>query len=341
MPENTKQVDGRTSGNRFTKQWNYRPSVPIQTSPLFHWPPKPMNIARWFTARWFVFGENLIILALAVIVWHFFQPALSETKTWSFGWVAQMFLRNAILITVVAGGLHYFLHTRKSQGQKLKFDPAEIPAKGKRFTLNSQLKDNIFWTLTSGVFFWTGFEAIMLWAMANGYAPMLLWTQNPVWFFGMLLLTPLWISFHFYWVHRLLHWPPMYKLAHALHHRNTNVGPWSGLSMHPIEHVLFFSSVLIHWVLAAHPIHILFHMQHQALTASTSHAGFDALLVKDKNTLSLGTFHHQLHHRYFECNYGNLEVPWDKYFGSYHDGTSGSHEQFLERRKRQIHQAKA
>jgi sterol desaturase/sphingolipid hydroxylase (fatty acid hydroxylase superfamily) len=32
-------------------------------------------------------------------------------------------------------------------------------------------------------------------------------------------------------------------------------------------------------------------------------------------------FHHQIHHRYFEVNYGNLDVPWDKLFGSFHDGT--------------------
>ena len=104
--------------------------------------------------------------------------------------------------------------------------------------------------------------------------------------------------------------------------------------MHPVEHLLFFSSILIHWILSAHPIHILFHMQHQALTAVTSHAGFEALLVKDRNALALGNFHHQMHHRYFECNYGNLEVPWDKVFGSFHDGTEQSHEQFVKRRRR-------
>jgi len=175
---------------------------------------------------------------------------------------------------------------------------------------------------------------LMLWAMANGYAPVLTWGANPVWFVALLLLTPVWISFHFYWIHRFLHWPPLYKVAHALHHRNTNVGPWSGLSMHPIEHLLFFSSVLIHWVLAAHPIHILFHMQHQALTAATSHTGYENLLVKDKKRLALGTFHHQMHHRYFECNYGNLEVPWDRWFGSFHDGTAEATETTRTRKKR-------
>ena len=31
-------------------------------------------------------------------------------------------------------------------------------------------------------------------------------------------------------------------------------------------------------------------------------------------------FHH-LHHRYFECNYGNRPVPLDRLFGTFHDGT--------------------
>ena len=40
--------------------------------------------------------------------------------------------------------------------------------------------------------------------------------------------------------------------------------------------------------------------------------------MKDENRLKLGTFHHQMHHRYFECNYGSLEIPWDEIFGSFH-----------------------
>lgn len=30
----------------------------------------------------------------------------------------------------------------------------------------------------------------------------------------------------------------------------------------------------------------------------------------------------QLHHRYFDCNYGDDAMPWDNWFGSFHDGTS-------------------
>ncbi|MEM7216459.1 MAG: sterol desaturase family protein [Pseudomonadota bacterium] len=322
-----------TKRSDFARQWHYLPDVPVQTSPLFAWPPDPAKIGRWFAGSWFTIGENIILAGLAFICWAWFQPSLETTKSLEAGWILQIYIRNIILMFLVAGGLHWYFHSGKKQDERLKFDPREVPSKGRIYTFNNQLYDNMFWTLASGVTLWTAYETLMFWAMANGYAPVTMGFGNPVWFAAVLFLTPLWISFHFYWIHRFLHWPPLYKLAHALHHRNTNVGPWSGLSMHPIETLLFFSSVLVHFLIASHPIHILFHMQHQALTAATSHTGFEGLEIGDQNRLALGRFHHQMHHRYFECNYGNLEMPWDKLFGSWHDGTQEAHERMKERRK--------
>jgi lathosterol oxidase len=130
-----------------------------------------------------------------------------------------------------------------------------------------------------------------------------------------------------------LHIPWLYRTAHALHHRNTNIGPWSGLSMHPIEHAMYFGTVSIHWIIASHPVHMIFHLQMYALSAVTTHTGFEGIFVKDKKRLHLGMFHHQMHHRYFECNYGNLDVPWDKLFGSFHDGTDEAHLRMKERQR--------
>jgi sterol desaturase/sphingolipid hydroxylase (fatty acid hydroxylase superfamily) len=203
---------------------------------------------------------------------------------------------------------------------------------GRQFTLGGQIRDNMFWTIASGVTVWTAYEVLMFWAIANGLAPMLTWAANPIWFIALFLLIPVWESFYFYWIHRFLHIPFFYKHVHALHHRNINVGPWSGMAMHPVEHLIFLGSVLIHFVVAAHPVHILFHLQYYALTAATTHTGFEGMVVKDKNRLKLGTFHHQMHHRYFECNYGSLELPWDKWFGSFHDGTAASDAKIRERR---------
>lgn len=314
-------------------EWNHQPELPIRTSPLFEWPLRPLVILRWFFDSWFFITQNLMLVGLALLSWYYLQPPLADAQSFAFGWVFAMWLRNMGLMILVAGGLHLWFFTLSGQGKTLKYDPRDLP-KGRMFTFGDQTLDNIFWSLASGVTVWTAYEALMIWSFANGYLAMTTFASNPIWFVGIFLLIPIWESFYFYWIHRWLHWRPLYKIAHQLHHRNSNVGPWSGLSMHPIEHVIYLGSVLIHWAIASHPIHILFHMQYYCLTAATTHCGFEGMVIKDKNRLALGTFHHQMHHRYFECNYGSLEMPWDKFFGSFHDGTPESKKRMIERRKR-------
>ena len=314
--------------------WNHIPNVPIQVSPFFSWPPDPGRMMRWLSVRWLDFTENLIVLALALLCYVFFQPSLDTTQELHWTWISGIWLRNMVLMTLVAGGLHWYFYMRRGQGDRLKYDRRDLMHKGKQFNFGGQVRDNMFWTLASGVTVWTAYEILMFWSMANGWAPVLSWAENPVWFVLLFPLIPVWLSFHFYWIHRALHWGPLYRLAHSLHHRNVNVGPWSGMSMHPVEHVMFLSPVLLFFLLPAHPVHVLFIMQHLCLRASTSHAGYEKLLFGDRADLALGTFHHQMHHRYFEVNYGNLEVPCDKWFGTFHDGTVEAHDRLKERRGR-------
>ena len=316
------------------QEWNWHPELPIGNSPIFSWPPKPVAAIKWLARSWLQLSEQLIFAILAVVVWLYFQPALELCKELSFGWIAQVYVRNLVLMVVVAGGLHLYFYSYRLQGKRLKYDGRDMVRKARSYSFNDQLWDNVFWSIASGVTQWTAYEVLLLWAFANGYAPRLTFADNPVGFLAWFIAVPIWTSLHFYWIHRFLHWPPLYRIAHSLHHRNTNIGPWSGLSMHPIEHVIFLSSVLIHFVIAAHPIHLFFHMYWNTLGAATTHTGYEGMLVKDKNQLNLGSFHHQLHHRYFECNYGNQPMPWDKWFGTFHDGTPEATEKVRERRRR-------
>jgi|TARA_Y100001970_G_C13459690_1_gene474486 sterol desaturase/sphingolipid hydroxylase (fatty acid hydroxylase superfamily) len=103
--------------------------------------------------------------------------------------------------------------------------------------------------------------------------------------------------------------------------------------MHPIEHFLYFSSLCIHWIVPSDPILVIFHVLWLGPNAAMSHTGYEDLLIKDKRRLALGTFYHQLHHRYYECNYGNQEMPWDRWFGTFHDGSEHS---TTETRKRKV-----
>ncbi|MCE8519000.1 sterol desaturase family protein [Ruegeria pomeroyi] len=316
------------------KGWNHLPSVPLKVSPVFSWPPEPVEIARWFWDSWFLMTEKLIIVGIAFASFYWFQPQLEETGTFSVGWIAQIYVRNLLLALIIGGALHLWFYTFSAQGKKLKYDPRPLMVSGKQFTLGGQVRDNMFWTLGTGVMIWTGYEVVLFWALANGHMPMITWAAHPVWFVALFFLIPIWESFYFYVIHRAIHIPFLYKHVHYLHHRNINVGPWSGMSQHPIEQMIFLGSVFVHLLIGAHPVHILFHLQYYFLTAMTTHTGFQGLLVKDRNRLSLGTFHHQMHHRYFECNYGSLEVPFDKWFGTFHDGTIEANERMQKRRKR-------
>jgi len=104
--------------------------------------------------------------------------------------------------------------------------------------------------------------------------------------------------------------------------------------MHPVEHLLYYSGILIHFVLPSHPLHVIFHLFALNLGAVFSHAGFDKLLVRDREAIKAGSFHHQLHHKYFECNYGSEEIPLDRWFGSFHDGTETATDYIRARKKR-------
>ncbi|MDE0308593.1 MAG: sterol desaturase family protein [Acidiferrobacterales bacterium] len=328
--------------DRSSSQWNYRPDVPLAVSPLFEWPLDLVKVLNWFWRRWFPVSEKLILVATAYISWTYFQPSLEIARNFSFGWVSLMWLRNFILMLIVAGGLHLYFYVVCAQKQRFRFHSRAF-GKGRPFLFGDQVLDNMFWTIVSGVSIWTGYEALIIWGFANGYIEIMSWSQNPLWFVAIFFLVPIWETIYFYLIHRLLHWKPLYQLAHHVHHRNSNVGPWSGLSMHPIEHLLFLGSALIHWVILSHPIHLLFHMQYFALTAATTHCGYQSIEKNGREILSLGTFHHQMHHRYIHCNYGGLEVPFDKFFSSFHDGTAQSHDKLqatMRNRARELRQSK-
>jgi sterol desaturase/sphingolipid hydroxylase (fatty acid hydroxylase superfamily) len=304
-----------------SREWHWHPELPIPTSPVFVWPPQPLAAARWLAGYWLAISAVVVEFLFAWAVFAWLQPEAEAMKSLSAGWIAQIYLRNLVLIFLIAGGLHLYLYSWKKQGRDRKFDPRDMATGNGVYTFRDQVRDNMFWTLASGVTVWTIFEVAYFWAASNGYAPGLVFVEHPVWFALWFVLIPLWSSFHFYWIHRLLHWPPLYRLAHSLHHRNVNIGPWTGISMHPVEHVLYFSSVLIHFVVPSHPAHVLFHFYLEALNPPVSHSGFDGLMVNGKKRVECGDFFHQLHHRYFECNYGTSEMPWDRWFGSFHDGT--------------------
>ncbi|MEM8579312.1 MAG: sterol desaturase family protein, partial [Pseudomonadota bacterium] len=275
--------------------WNHRYDGPITVNPLFAWPPRPGAVLAWYVGAWFPVSISLGIVGLSFLALWLSAPTLEQARAPGW-WMATILLRNFIVITALAGTLHWYFHGARRQGDALKYDPRPFPRTGRMFTWEDQLKDNVTWTLASGVPIWTAFEVLIWMAMAHGWAPTMTFAATPIWFVLAFFLIPIWESFYFYWIHRLLHSNWLYPV-HALHHRNNDVGPWSGLSMHPVEHVLYFGTALIHFVVPTHPVHLICHLMFYALYAVTTHTGYEGLLARGAKRLHLGNFHHQIHHR--------------------------------------------
>lgn len=312
----------------------WQPESLPRPSPLFSWPLRLMPILKVvFGHDGLLWPRNIVYMAVAVLAWLFLTPDVSRASSLSMGWIFEIYLRNAALLAIVAGGLHFRLYVRRAQGHKYKFNPRWLSTSNKVFLFGNQTWDNIFWNFASACVVWTAFEAVTLWAYANEWLPYVDWRAHPVYctllMVGIVLLRQL----HFYWTHRLTHWPPLYKAAHYLHHKNVNVGPWSGLAMHPVEHLFYFSGVFLHWIIPSHPIHAIFHLMHAGLSPAPGHSGFDEFVVKDGKTIKNNTYFHYLHHRHFECNYGLESVPLDKWFGSFHDGSPEAHAAMRARRR--------
>ena len=302
--------------------WNYQPSIPIEGVPVFVWPPRPVAAIKYLLSRAYLFSIVLPFSLFALITWAYLQPAIVRCVTFEFSWIAQMYLRNLMLFVLIVGGLHLYFFTFKRQRKQLRFSGQELGCDERKFFARDQVWDNIFWSCISGVTLWTGYEVFFMWSYANDLLPFYLdWREHQIWFVLIIVAIPFFDSAHFYFIHRLLHWKPLYRVAHAVHHRNVSTGPWSGFSMHPLEHLIYLSNVLIHVLFASHPIHIFFHLQWNAIGAGVSHTGYESLTVRGKPMIYLSPFHHQLHHRLYNCNYGNGLVPMDKLFGSDHDGT--------------------
>lgn len=60
------------------------------------------------------------------------------------------------------------------------------------------------------------------------------------------------------------------------------------------------------------------------------------ILIDDERSLKIGPLFHYLHHRYFECNYGETTVPLDKWFGTFHDGSEEVDVVMQERKRQRI-----
>ena len=315
----------------FNATGEYQPESVIELPALYAWPPKPLAALKWLLFD-MLFPWGYLYIGLSFLAWYLLMPAMTEMTSFEFSWIATIWLRNAAILTLVAGGLHWWFYIKRGQGSQYKYHDKWLEADSDKFLWRNQLRDNVFWSLISGVSICSAYEVMTFWIYANGYVALPVFVDHPLYLLLCIFGVFFWGTYHFYLVHRAMHWQPLYKISHEMHHRNVNTGPWTGISMHPIEHVIYFSVFPLLWVVPVHPAIIILMSLFMAVGPAPSHSGFNYLAIGGRRFFT-GDWYHQLHHSFFNFNYGNTLAPLDAVFGSWHDGSRESLQRQKERKR--------
>lgn len=126
---------------------------------------------------------------------------------------------------------------------------------------------------------------------------------------------------YFYWMHRVIHHPKLFKTFHKVHHQSTNPSPWAALSFQPTEAIL--EAAVIYLIVFSFPVHRLAIMSWLILMMIYNvygHLGYE-LYPKNFQRNWLGKWlntsvNHNQHHKHLKGNYGLYFLWWDRLFGT-------------------------
>lgn len=142
-----------------------------------------------------------------------------------------------------------------------------------------------------------------------------------LWYYGSIGVMALIHDAWFYWTHRLLHHPLLFKRFHATHHRSANPTPWASLSFHPVEEVLSFGFFpLMLFVLPFHPVPLAWFFVLMFAGNVSGHSGFEFGRLSPLTRFIGSSIHHNLHHTRVTKNYGLYLNLWDQLCGTFDDG---------------------
>jgi lathosterol oxidase len=139
-----------------------------------------------------------------------------------------------------------------------------------------------------------------------------------------ILAFPLMLIMHdayFYWAHRLMHHPWLFKMVHLVHHKSTNPSPWAAYAFHPFEAIVeSMIFVIFLFTIPVHSIHLMWFFVISLVYNVYGHLGFE-IYPKGFNRHWLGKWlntsvSHNQHHQYFEGNYGLYFTIWDRMMGT-------------------------
>ena len=186
-----------------------------------------------------------------------------------------------------------------------------------------QIRKEIAWSLASALIYGAP-AGLLAWGWQT-----LGWTKiysnisdYPIWWLPASVLVYLMLhDTWFYWTHRWMHRPAIYKTMHAVHHASRKPTAWTAMSFHPSESLT--GAVLIPALAMVVPIHygaLLAVLTIMTVMGVTNHMGWEIAprwLVHGRIGQWLITAsHHQRHHDKYLCNFGLYFRFWDRICGT-------------------------
>ena len=182
-----------------------------------------------------------------------------------------------------------------------------------------QLKKEIKWSIVTALLFAiAGSVVLVLWQ--KGFTKVYLNIKEySLWWLPLSLIIALLLhETYYYWLHRWMHRPGVFKLIHKVHHDSNITSPWTAFSFHPLEGLLqaiFLPALLM--VLPMHLYAIIIQLTIMTFSSVINHLDIE---IYPRNFYKhffgkwlIGASHHSLHHKQFKYNYGLYFTFWDKW----------------------------
>jgi Delta7-sterol 5-desaturase len=127
----------------------------------------------------------------------------------------------------------------------------------------------------------------------------------------------------FYWTHRAMHHPRLFRFFHRRHHRSVQPTPWAAYSFDVPEAMVQAAFLPLFLLLVPmHDAAIFLFVTHMIVRNVMGHCGYELFprwlacsrLWGWSNTVT----HHDLHHESFRSNYGLYFTWWDRLMGTEH-----------------------
>lgn len=142
-----------------------------------------------------------------------------------------------------------------------------------------------------------------------------------LYFFSAFLIMLLLHDTYFYWMHRLMHHPALFRYFHLVHHQSTNPSPWAAYAFHPLEAIVEVGVVpLFLFLMPIHKLHLALFFLFMIIYNVYGHLGYE-LYPKGFSRSRIGRWintsvNHNQHHQYFKGNYGLYFLFWDRLMGT-------------------------